>query len=1541
MKVTLIDYNKIQSLILPSTMFGNYWVTDAANNNLVNILGRDQTWVLRSNSEVKIVNSNVNVDEVVLTENSFYAIKNQVTNQTWLIYCCPAYDPTFTQMLIREKEKCVISVGNDLKPAPENSVKNNITFNDPEVANNQFQIKCENNIWTITNLYDIVPLYVNNYRVKSSHLANGDIVFFKGLKLAIFGNILLVNNPGGLVKIDHTFFMEKEITSVEYKPLEEDSDTLVEVFAKEDYFLRPPRFKLGIEPKVFQLDEPPSKEKVEEMPIIYTLGTMFVMAISSMVTGIYALLKVISGEQSMAEALPSLLVVFSMLVGMMVIPVMTQRFTKKQKIAREKKRQEKYGLYIENLRETVNLEIRKQKQILIDNNVPLKDCANTVLYKTRNLWERKIEHSDFLDLRLGIGNCAPWIELKAPEKRFTMDEDNLRDMAMKLVEETRDMENVPITINFAQKNISAVIGNYPITKLFIDGLILQMITYHSYDNLKIVIFTNDSNKRDWEKIKNTPFCWDNGKNIRYFGTNTDEISQISTVLEEELRSRREIEKDEGDYKSFMPYYVVFIDDIAAIRGVGIVSDLLKTTINYGFSLIINTSKLNLLPNECSTFINVDRSSGGIFENELISNKKYSFVPDFPTFYLDPCFKVVSNIPIDLAAGKYVLPRSLSFLEMYNIGNVEQLNSFNLWKSNDPTTSLQAPVGVNENGELFKLDLHEKSHGPHGLIAGMTGSGKSEFIITYILSMAANYHPNEVNFVLIDYKGGGLAGAFENKETGIKLPHLAGTITNLDINDINRSLASLESELKRRQRAFNEARDMLSESTVDIYKYQKLYREGTVKEPISHLFIISDEFAELKVQQPEFMDQLISTARIGRSLGVHLVLATQKPSGVVDDQIWSNSKFRVCLKVQDKNDSMDMIRVGDAANIKETGRFYLQVGYNEYFALGQSAWCGAPYYEMEKRKKKIDTSINFIDNLGFPIKTVESSKKSAYGEAKGEELTNILKYLIAIAQKENATVKKLWLEKIPEYIYLADLKAKYNYEPQPYNINPIIGEYDVPSAQIQNVLTLPLTKDGNTLIYGIVGSGKDLLLRTIIYSAISEHSVEELNVYAIDMGAETLKNFQKAPHMGDVILSGEDEKISSLLKFITAEVNRRKKLFQEHGGEYISYCKNSGQKVPTIIVAINQVEVFLELYPDYEEPIIQLTRDSSKYGIVFILTASGISNVRYKLAQNFKQNIALQLNDKYDYTSVVGNVGTVLPAKYVGRGLINVGAVHEFQTAYPCEKDNLADHIIKTSNDLAKSAKSFAPKVPILPEKVTYEFVKNQLIDLKNVPIGVEKELLEIKTHNFAEPGVIIGAQSVDSTIKFVEALSYEISLLSNTKVIIIDAEELLVNPLKHCGIFNSNFDEAIAKISANMTKALEVINNSDSPTKSLGRAVVMLFGVNALKSKLTSDSIILFEQLFENAKATELFTFILVDSMDNIRNYETDSWYQAVINSNNGIWIGNGVADQFSIKITKQSPALYEEISDRFGYSIVKGVPTLIKLLESYEESLDENFDVL
>lgn len=273
-----------------------------------------------------------------------------------------------------------------------------------------------------------------------------------------------------------------------------------------------------------------------------------------------------------------------------------------------------------------------------------------------------------------------------------------------------------------------------------------------------------------------------------------------------------------------------------------------------------------------------------------------------------------------------IPETVSFLELFHAKEVKEIGIQQRWLTSESSKSLSVPIGYKGKDDIVYLNLHEKAHGPHGLLAGTTGSGKSEFLQTYILSLAVHFHPHEAAFLLIDYKGGGMAQPFRN------IPHLLGTITNIEgsKNFSMRALASIKSELKKRQRLFDQYQ------VNHINDYTKLYKQGKAEVAMPHLFLISDEFAELKSEEPDFIRELVSAARIGRSLGVHLILATQKPGGIIDDQIWSNSRFKVALKVQDATDSKEILKNSDAANITVTGRGYLQVGNNEVYELFQSA-----------------------------------------------------------------------------------------------------------------------------------------------------------------------------------------------------------------------------------------------------------------------------------------------------------------------------------------------------------------------------------------------------------------------------------------------------------------------------------------------------------------------------------------------------------------------------------------------------------------------------
>ena len=1517
MIIRLIKKKKIYNFSLPDKIEGNYWITDydylGNTRNLINVEEYNGHWKIKSDFETRIMSGEKELDSAILKDYSLYFLKINTDNEYVILYCSPSVEKNVYKFRVGTSRELLIGTDSNAQ----------IFYNFPLVSPNHAKMIYKDNHWIVQDMNSKYGTYVNNQAVTTKDLVNGDIVFIIGLKIIVLNDMLIINNLGSVLKIQDNF---ETVPTLVQKQTEFDNpdEEGIEFYHEDDYFYRAPRFKTGIEESIIQIDPPPGViDSEDKTPAIYTVGPMMTMAMMSLSMGYNSVSGLINGTTDIGAALPGLIMSFAMVSTMLLWPLLQKGYQKRKRKRDEAERQTKYLQYLETKKQKIQTEMKIQRQTLIDNYIPLSEVKEIVYQKRRNLWEREIEQPDFLDLRLGVGSTELKSQIKIPEEHFSLKDDNLLKEVYKIGSTSRLLENVPISLNFIQKNLVAVIGTGENKDKFIEGLILQMLAFHSYEDFKIVLLTNEQNASNWEYLKIVPHNWSNDRQFRYFATNLDEAKAISLELEKEFQSRKfsdnngEMKVNEADYKKYKPYYMIITDDYKQVRDIELLKDVSEMQINYGFSMLVITPRLINVPNECKTFISIGDKVSGIFESELVSNKQKEFVADFDaTLDMYGCCKLLANIPIDIAKENRSMLNTISFLEMYNVGMVEQLNILNRWKTNDPTKSLQAPVGVDKSQELFKLDLHEKAHGPHGLIAGMTGSGKSEFIITYILSMAINYHPNEVSFVLIDYKGGGLTGAFENKELGIKLPHLAGTITNLDNVEMNRALASIQSELRKRQRLFNEARDKLGESTIDIYKYQDLYRRKLVEKPISHLFIISDEFAELKDQRPEFMDQLISTARIGRSLGVHLILATQKPSGVVNDQIWSNSKFRICLKVQDKSDSMDMIKCPDAAELKQTGRFYLQVGYNELFAMGQAAWAGAQYFPTEKRKKRVDQAINIVDNVGTPIRSLEVKQNDLTVPSKGEEIGNVIKYIIDQAKKEQVLVEKLWLDRIPDFIYVEDLKKKYQYVTEYNVINPIIGEYDDPDNQKQGILTLPLSKEGNTIIFGAAGSGKELMLSSLIYSSITTHDSREVNFYILDFGAETMTMFKNAPHVGDVILSNEEEKIENLFKLVNQIIEERKKIFVDYNGSFDFYINHGGKQIPLLIIAINNVEAFLETYDQYEDILGQLTRDCLKYGVVFVLTTNGPNTVRYRLRQNFKQNILLQFNDPMDYSSVISAARKKEPSKVFGRGLVQLDDVFEFQTAYPYQESKMKEYITTICTKLNQICSYKAHNIPILPEVVTSQYIQEYYGDISQVPVGVEKDSLNVATINLRDKFIYtITGDDVSSEISFLSSFAKTLKKVSETKLILFDVNNAVSLENEEGIIYGQ--DEC-----SECVEALKNIVEAKDPT---GINIILLNQFAAFLEKLDTTTKTAFIDLMGKSKKLGNVKFIIIDTIDRIKGFAFEPWFKGNVDLSEGIWIGNGIANQFTLKVTTNSRILRAEIPPGFGYTIKKGKAILVK----------------
>lgn len=1523
MLVTLIGKNILYKIKLPNKQTGNYWITDDDGKKILNIIGKNNEWQIYSNDQIKILDPRAirsfNVSKVAkdvvniisgvrLKENSIYYLSiSSNPNMLYILLCEPIYQRNFIQIKTQNFQE--ITIGKSLNC--------DIIYNNSLINDKQAKIFYSNGKLMLENYDTNYGIFLNDTPVsnKVKLLFNGDIIFIMGLRIVVIGNNFFITNPFNRVSYNQRKFelVKKQQKVVEPTGTPEED---VKLFSEKDFFARAPRITSGIEREKIKIEAPPQKQEKDEKPLIYTIGPSLAMGLVMLISMSSAISGVSNGTASVKSTVTSALMTVAMLISMILFPILNNKYEKRKKKKKEETRQKKYKEYINKKINQIDDVMIKQKNILFDKYLSAEECAQIILNKDSRLWERKTEDEDFLTIRVGLGDLPIEADIEYPNKEFSMEDDNLMELINSVAKKSKVIKNVPITASLASKNIAAAIieNDERTTEKFAQNLIMQLVALHSYADLKLVFLLKKEKNVRWEHMKTLPHIWDEQKEIRFWADEYDDMKDISRYLEIELNNRRKYE-DKFDYRSFAPYYLIITDDYKTIENLKIVTEILNAKRNLGFGLFCITDNMLHLPNECQLFININGHNGSLFENQITATTKKEFYFDTSfTFFFENIGQRLSNIPIRVnTASKFSLPETYTFLEMYDAGRIEQLNILQRWMTNDSTKSLQAPIGIDTNGMQIVLDIHEKAHGPHGLIAGSTGSGKSEFIITYILSLAVNYHPNDVSMILIDYKGGGLAGAFQ--KGNVKLPHIVGTITNIDKVGLQRSLVSIQSELRRRQIKFNQAREKTDEGTIDIYKYQKLFHDGVVKEPIPHLLIICDEFAELKQQQPDFMDELISVARIGRSLGVHLILATQKPAGVVNDQIRSNSKFGICLKVQDRQDSMDVIKRPDAAELKRAGQFYIQVGNNEYFALGQSAWAGASYEPSDIIKKNVDNSMKFVSNIGSVIKKIDDTKRAPV-KKDGEQLTNIVKYIYELGKNENIHLKPLWLENIPEIIMLDKTKEKYKIEKKENEVIPVIGEYDDPYNQRQGPVELDFKKQGNIIVYGNAESGKETLISTMVYDIITTYTVREAQMYLLDFGSEALKIFKDAPHVGDVVLSTDAEKINRLFEMIQREMKRRTEVLSNYGGDIKLYIKDTGIPMPQIIVVINNYEGFVENYGEkYDDILLTLCREGIKYGIIFVLTASAYNSVRYRLSQNFRQKIALQLNNEDDFLNIIEGVNKKRPAHVFGRGLIKYSDVYEFQTARICEPERwnsfIKDEIKKLNSEYTERAVS----IPVLPNQIKVEDVRELVTQLDKLPIGIYKASLGLATYDFKNNLVnIISAKNVDVVAEYITHLYEEFNLLEDVEVTIFDSEGIVQETRKNLKLDYQNY-------------SLKIQNN----LKKNKHNICIIIGIDKFLTNIGTSI------LPDLKKAEELknYTFIVVDSVFKLKNHEYDDWYKAYITKDTGIWVGNGISDQYILRLNSSNRNLVNNCGDSFGYLVKQEEAMLIKLIGMKDDGDD------
>jgi len=603
---------------------------------------------------------------------------------------------------------------------------------------------------------------------------------------------------------------------------------------------------------------------------------------------------------------------------------------------------------------------------------------------------------------------------------------------------------------------------------------------------------------------------------------------------------------------------------------------------------------------------------------------------------------IDAIPTD------AIPSMVSLLDLMNVDRIERYNVLNRWHTSTPWNSLAVPIGLGAGRLPITLDVQRD--GPHGLGAGTTGSGKSEFLLTYIAMIAANYSPNEVVFLLLDLKGDGMTGRVA------QLPHVAGVLSNLSASLTNRILVSINAELNKRQRVFKQY------GVNNINDYLAKRKQDASLPVLPIILIIADEFAQLKDEYPEFIDQLVGAARIGRSLGVRLLLSTQNPSGVVTKQISTNTSYRFCFKVASRDDSIDLIGNPDAAYLPGRGSGFLKIGEFPPFRF-QSGYSGLLY----ERGDSGDISEH---DMGASEYLCDET-----------QLEYLIKLIKRIADAENCSEPyQVWTPPLSETPpLLSDVAHQYGIHiawdgkvwTHKYHseLRLLMGIYDNPSSQEQGAWYLSLSNNHAGIVVP-TQAGRTLFIRTFVGAIATQYAPSEVQCVFLDFGSRgLLQTYEQLPHTIAVTSAQHPKFITRIQDWLITEMSQRAVMLG--GLTFAEYQQSQATWLPHIVIVIDNIVELHErtTLQQLNEVIEHVAQNGSSLGIHLVVLLNSVTEAGAKISKHLGVSVGIGVSHDMTY-ELTNKRNMFIDNSVLGRG-VSSGINCEVQLATIEHGDDLA------------------------------------------------------------------------------------------------------------------------------------------------------------------------------------------------------------------------------------------------------------------------------
>lgn len=950
------------------------------------------------------------------------------------------------------------------------------------------------------------------------------------------------------------------------------------------------------------------------------------------------------------------------------------------------------------------------------------------------LWTRRPEHDAFLGIRLGIGRVPSRHQLEMPGQR--KGPADLWASLEKLAVSTGWVDGVPVVENLRESGSLGVGGAGDSSRSVARGVVASLVGSHSPAELVLTAICSSLSARDWEWLKWLPHTGSAYSPLSAppLVTGGAPSSALISDLEGLIEARTNADNDDADAMA-LPAVIVLVEDDAPVERARLVG-LAERGPAVGVHLIWVADAVSRIPAACRTFVDLSDSTEGAITGYVRSGLAVQPVA-CEVLGASESLEFARGLASVVDAGARVddssdLPRSVSLLQVVGteLGSDAEAVLQRWQETNSILTGPRASAAAGRSrpnlravfgqaaAEPFALDL--RSDGPHALVGGTTGSGKSEFLQAWVLGLASAHSPQRVSFLFVDYKGG---SAFAEC---LDLPHTVGLVTDLSPHLVRRALTSLRAELRFREHLFNRKK------VKDIIEMEKL---GDPEVPPS-LVIIVDEFAALATEVPEFVDGVVDVAQRGRSLGLHLILATQRPAGVIRDNLRANTNLRVALRMADESDSDDVLGTPMAAGFDPAlpGRAAAKTGPGR-IRVFQSGYAGGWTSDIPA-----PTEIE-VEDLRFGPATAWQSPGSttaAPTQSGPTDIQRVVKTIKSAAKgAELPAPRKPWLPELAPAYDFSKLPSRRT------DTELVLGVVDDAAQQAQPTVSYQPDRDGNMAVIGTGGSGKSTALRAIAVSSAITMRGGPVHVYGLDFGSGGLQMLEVLPHVGAVIQGDDEERVARLLRWLRDLVDDRAVRYSEaRAGGIVEYRKLANRaEEPRIMLLLDGMGAFREAYESsvtspWFSVFSQIATDGRAVGVHVVVSGDRSGSIPMSLSSSIQRRLVLRLANADEYGMLGVDSDVLSPASPPGRGILDGS---EVQIAVLGGDGNVAvqgREMEALAEAMTKAGVPSAPPVERLSDHVLASSLP--VAAAGQIPIGVADDDLRPVAIEPAGPFVISG-----------------------------------------------------------------------------------------------------------------------------------------------------------------------------------------------------------